>query len=100
MEKFRAPAVPLVTHDPFFSVWSFADKLTDDVPRHWTGRIMPMTGFVKFDGKSYLFCGTNVGTNYNYNGRSRILEQTDVTVTPTSSIYTFEHKLFELVVVG
>jgi hypothetical protein len=54
---FRPPAVPLVTIDPYTSVWAMGDRLYDDWPRHWTGTKMPLFGVLRVDGVPYRFIG-------------------------------------------
>ena len=55
--KLRAPAVPLITVDPYFSVWSFDEHLNYKPTVHWTGRPNPILGTVCIDGKTYSFLG-------------------------------------------
>ena len=74
----RPPAVPLVTHDPYFSIWSMADRLTQDWPKHWTGRAQAMMGMVRVDGRPYRFMGPE------WRGIPA-LAQTDCRVYPRSS---------------
>ena len=55
--KLRAPSVPLITVDPYFSVWSAADKLTETDTEHWSGKPNTIIGTATIDGTDYIFMG-------------------------------------------
>lgn len=79
----RPPAVPLVTHDPYFSIWSRGDKLTDVETTHWTGKPHRLTSLVMIDRKPYRLMGAEPAS-------VPALTQTRLQVLPTRTIYSFE----------
>ncbi|HLA99878.1 MAG TPA: DUF5127 domain-containing protein, partial [Bacteroidota bacterium] len=80
---FRPPAIPLATCDPYFSIWSFADHPGEDWPRHWTGKINALSGFVRIDGDAYRVLG-------NGGGETPAMALSGTALTPTRTVYTFE----------
>ena len=55
--SLRAPSCPLITIDPYTSIWSPSDVLTDAVTEHWTGKAHPLLGVLNVDGQDYRFLG-------------------------------------------
>lgn len=86
---FRPPAVPLVTIDPYVSVWSVSDLLYAAETRHWTREVQGMVGYASIDGEVFRFLGKDGTDSERAPDDSRTLRQIGVEVRPTTSVYAF-----------
>ena len=64
---FRPPSVPVVSCDPFFSIWSGADVPTAADTGIWYGQKQPIRIVVELDGVGYRLMGAGAKWD-SYNG--------------------------------
>ena len=83
--KLRAPAIPLITVDPYFSVWSRDENLNYAKTVHWTGKINSIIGSVLVDGVEFSFFG--------YHRNLRKLPQVSLEITALSTTVTCENEM-------
>jgi len=86
--KLRAPATPLITIDPYFSVWSTSDRLYDNMTRHWTGKPNEIIGTVAVDGEEFRFMGIKKDVTE--------IPQISVDIDALSTTYVFANDKIEL----
>ena len=81
--KLRAPAVPLITVDPFFSVWSPDENLNHSKTEHWCAKGNSILGTVNIDGENLLFLG--------YHRDMHKIRQTSLEIDELSTSAVFEN---------
>ncbi len=83
----RLPAVPIITGDPYFSVWSCQDDPTSGDTRHWAGERKRLEISAVVGGEEFRLLGA---------GRAPAAELTGCQVLPTTTVFTYEANGAEL----
>lgn len=78
----KLAAYPLITMDPFLSVWSYTEKPALQEAKHWCGQIKRLTLGVTVDGVTFGMMG-----RFKYDKRAEI-EKIETTPTCTRYVYT------------
>ena len=87
--KLRPPATPLITIDPYFSVWAKGDRLYDETTVHWTDSDNTMYGFVTVDGEAFRFMGRG-------DRNEKVIPQTGFDMDALVTSYTFANEKIRL----
>ena len=77
----RLPATPIIVNDPYFSIWSAADRPTDRDTTHWAGADKPIRIDIKVDGRTKRLLG--LGDN----GAMKLVKSA---VSATATEFTYE----------
>ena len=81
----RPPAVPLIVRSPYVSTWQTTDVLPGAWSTFWDGGVKALTGIARIDGNAYIFLGSPLNI-----GKTQLMTQTQLEITPTQSRYTFQ----------
>ena len=81
--QLRAPAYPLITSDPYFSVWSPSNKLNESNTVHWTNSPNTFSGVATIDGKDFRVIG-------DFEKDIPAMKQVLANCTAFSTTYVFE----------
>ncbi len=87
--KMRIPSIPLITVDPYFSVWA-KDDINGRYPEHWTCSRNAMCGTVTVDGEKFRFLG------WSYD---KVIPQVSVDMDAMSTTVVFANEKIELTAV-
>ena len=84
----RAPSIPIITVDPYFSVWSREENLNYSETVHWTGSPNSLLGYVYIDGQRLAFLG--------YERNDHKITQTSLKIDALSTSATYANDKIEL----
>ncbi|MBP5638730.1 MAG: DUF4965 domain-containing protein [Victivallales bacterium] len=83
----KLPAYPLITNDPYISIWSRTDHPAESDTIHWSGPRKRLTITATSEGVEYALVGLSTGQRAELSARE---------VTATSTKYTFKIGMMEL----
>lgn len=80
--KLRAPSIPIITIDPYTSIWLPSDRLNDCDTVHWTGKDMPIRVYANIKDKEYILLGSD--------GKTEKAEQKSIDISAMTTTAEFK----------